>query len=339
MMKYLQIRNIVAVFVLLGITLLQACSNDESYDITGDPTNFLYLRGASQMFADKPKNSYVFNIIRTPIGEEGDKIQVKIPVRINLPLNTDATVSARINNDLIGKYNADKGTNYKAFPEGSVDWIKTSVSIQAGAYKSADSLEFVVSEDQYKNFTESAYLLPIHLVDASTVVISTNESVLWTFVNSEYRQIRANAGVNDILGAIGNRTGWSISSTDEPTLNYTTCLDGSVTTGVRFSNVEVPTITVDLGKVNKVSGLRLAPYNSTSANYRLSSVKVELSLDNQSWNVLGTANSMATSGNYQLVGFYSGVDARYIRLTLTWSRGSSSATYRNLREFDAYIIE
>lgn len=339
MMKYFKIKNIITVIVSLGAIFLQSCGSDESYDIIGDPTNFLYFRASSQKFEDKPINSYVFNIIRTPVGEEGDKIHVKIPVRVNLPLNSDATVSARINNDLIVQYNTDKGTNYKAFPEGSVDWIKTSVSIKAGSNKSVDSLEFLVPEDQYKHFIESAYLLPIQLVDASAGVISTNESVLWIFVNSEYRQIRANAGVDDILGAIANRTGWNISSTDEPTLNYTACLDGSLTTGVRFSNVEVPTITVDMGKVNKVSGLRLAPYRTTSAYFRLSSVKVELSLDNQSWNILGTADSMATSGSYQLVGFYCGIDARYIRLTLTWSNGSRSGTYRNLHEIDTYIIE
>lgn len=339
MIKYLTLKNIVAVLVLVGAILLQACDNDESYDITGDSTNFLYFRADSQKFEDKPINSYVFNIIRTPIGEEGDKIHVKIPVRVNLPLKTDATVSAVINNELIDEYNADKGTSYKVFPENSVVWIKTSVTIKAGAYTSADSLEFVVPEDQYKNFNESAYLLPIQLDKASAGVISTNASVLWIFVYSEYRLIRPNAGVNDILGTICNRTGWSISSTDEPTLNYTACLDGSLTTGVRFSNVEVPTITVDMGKVNKVSGLRLAPYRTTSANYRLSSVKVELSLDNQSWNILGTADSMATSGSYQLVGFYCGIDARYIRLTLTWSNGSRSGTYRNLHEIDTYIIE
>jgi hypothetical protein len=339
MMKYFKIKNIVALHVFLAVVLFQACDNDESYDMTGDSTNFLYIRGSGQLFSDKPRNSYVFNITRTPVGEEGDEILVKIPVRVNLPLGKDVSVSARVNNDLIDEYNTNNDARYRPFPEGSVRFTKSSVSIKAGAYVSADSLEFMVSEDQYKHFTEPAYLLPIQLVDATAGVISTNQSTLWTFVNSEYRQIRPNASVNDISGTIANRNGWSISSADEPTLNYATCLDGNVSTGVRFSNVEVPTITVDLGETNKVSGLRLAPYNTTSSNYRLSSVVVELSLDNQNWNVLGTATSMATSSNYQLIGFYGGIEARYIRLTLTWSRGSTSATYRNLRELDAFVIE
>lgn len=339
MMKYFKIKKFVAMHLLLAVVLFQACDNDESYDVTGDSTNFLYLRDSSQQFADKPRNSYVFTITRTPVGEEGDEIMVKIPVRVNLPLSKDVSVSARVNNDLIDAYNSQNNTRYKPFPEGSVNFTKKSVNIKAGAYASADSLEFVVPKDQFKHFTEPEYLLPIELVDATAGVISTNQSTLWTFVNSEYRQIRPNASLNDISGMIASRNGWSISSDDEPTLNYTTCLDGNLSTGVRFSNVEVPTITLDMVENQKVTGLRLAPYHTTSNNYRLSSVVVELSIDNQNWNVLGTATAMATSSSYQLIGFYGGTKARYIRLTLTWNRGSNGWMYRNLRELDVFVIE
>ena len=338
MIKYLKTNNIVAVLVLLAVTLFQGCSNDESFDVTGDPTSYVFIRGASQ-FADKPSNSYVFNIVRTPIGATGDKVEVKIPVRVNLPLSTNTTVTAQINNALIEKYNADNGTDFKAFPEGSVEMIKNTVSIRAGAFKSDDSLHFAVSEEHYMSFTEPGYLLPLNLVQTSAGVISTKESSLWTFVNSEFIQINAGAGLDDILGVIGDRTGWSISSTDEPSLNFASILDGSLNSEVIFASTANPSITVDMGSVNKVSGLRFAPYRNSSSTYRITSVKVEISNDNYSWELLGTASPLTDNGTYQLVGFYEGIDTRYIRLTFAWRYGAYGQNYRRLSELDVFVVD
>lgn len=317
---------------------LYSC-DDEKYDVEGNPSDLLYFRN-NWSPASLPSNSYLFKILRTPIGGTGDDVFVKIPVRTTRSFDLDVTVSAEIDNSLVEKYNTKYGTDHKIFPEGSVSWVKTSVKLAAGAYESSDSLEFTVSKNQYEKFIATSYLLPVRLTNASTGTISSTESVIWTFVKSEYKLIKDNVGVNEMPGKlVEDYSGWTIFSTDEPTLNYTTCLDGNQNTGVRFSNVKNPTIVVDMKGIHKMCGMRVLAYPYSWGNYYdLSSVIMEVSSDNSTWTRIGIANAMAKSGYYQLIAFYEGIDARYIRLSLTWLNGSSSS-YRNLREVGVYVIE
>lgn len=322
-------------FTVIIVCSLYSCS-EESYDVTGNSDNLFYFR-RGLVIANKPINSYEFNVIRTPIGEFGDDILVKIPVRATRPVTSAATASAEIDNSLVEEYNAKHGTDYKLFPEGSFKYIKSSVSFDAGTYESYDSLQLSVSKDQFSRFTEPTYLLPIRLNTVTGGTKSSSQGILWTFVNSTFKLINDNVGVAQMQGSLAsNCSSWTITSPDEA-LDFTKCIDGSQSTGVRFANTVNPTIVIDMKSVNKVFGLRILPYTRTGTTYDLSTVKIEFSLDNVNWTSIGTATAMAKDGTSQLIALYKEQEVRYIRLGLTWRNGSTSSTYRNLYEINTYI--
>lgn len=339
-MKDMKNRYILALCAVAVCWGMQSC-DDEKYDVEGNSANLFYFK-QSPAPEDKPLNSVQYNIVRTPVGGSGDELLVKIPVHSTRPVASDASISAGVDNALVAEYNSANGTDYKTFPEGTVNVVKSSVNFRQGSFVSYDSLEISVAKEHYEKFTESAYLLPIRLTEANQGKLSVTNGVLLAFVNSEYKLIRDNAGVGDISGTlVTDYTGWTISSADEPTLNYANCLDGSQTTGVNFANVERPSIVLDMQSVRNLAGIRLMPYASTSSYYELSSVGVEVSLDQSEWTSIGTATSMVKDGFYQLVVLYGSAEARYVRLNLVWRSGSGSwgYFYRNLREVGVYVEE
>ena len=75
----------------------------------------------------------------------------------------DITVSIKVDNSLVEKYNADNKTSYYATPEGAVALEKSQVVIEKGKATSDISLLSVVSADEFVD--GRIYIIPVTITD------------------------------------------------------------------------------------------------------------------------------------------------------------------------------
>lgn len=145
--------------LLLGATFLTGCSDDESYDVNGSPTNLVYLK-ASQ------NGDFNCEVLRTPAGVFGR-------VAADLTVNTQYTTSGNVrlsavvlaDNDEVAKYNEANGTNY-AMPSADVLAAMTSCvsTIEAGKNVTETPVTLSLPADKLPALTEPTYIIPVQLV-------------------------------------------------------------------------------------------------------------------------------------------------------------------------------
>lgn len=325
-------------YLLFCITFITVSCEDETYDVVGGTDNIFYVRTFN------PTDTYTYNILRTPVGGKGDEVLIKLPVYSAVVSNTDATVSAIINNELVEEYNSLNETSHNVFPDGVVEILNSTVHFQSGSNVSIDSLCFSVSTNNYEKFIEDSYLLPICLTNAINGTVSTTKNKFYVVVNSSYKAINEGAGTDQIEGnIIDDHSNWKITSEEEPDLNYLLCFDKDKETCVNF-NSKSPIIVLDLGKEYSVSGLKLLPYGSAQEGmewiYELEGVTVEISADGVEWTNLGSISNMIKDDGYSVVPFYGGISARYIRLGLTYGWGASwGSEYIRLHEIEVFATD
>lgn len=158
----------------------QSC-DDESYDVVGNPNNLVYF---NQRGTDGQANFYSFTADWTSVGAVGDLVTLKVPVKTTRPADASMLVSAGVDNGLVETYNQEHGTAYAALSDNTVEFIKQSVTVPAGAMISADSIEFTIPAENYIPLTERLYLLPVTIASVSgNGVPSTQAGVIWTSVS------------------------------------------------------------------------------------------------------------------------------------------------------------
>lgn len=143
-----------SLLAVAGITMT-SCSDDESYDVYGNPNNLVYF----QANAD---NTFTGTVAHTPVGDFGG-VDAKFPVRILRPASCDTKVTAMVDASLVEEYNAAHNTDYKAMPESAVNLGGMTVTIKKGAVKADDSIKVSLKDEALASLTEKAYLLPIRL--------------------------------------------------------------------------------------------------------------------------------------------------------------------------------
>lgn len=121
------------------------------------------------------------------------------------------------------------------------------------------------------------------------------------------------------------RTAWTADCPD-----YANLFDGSTSTRTNFTSQNDNVVTIDMKSTHMVTGIDL---NSAG----ISSVSFEYSTDGQTFLTAGTpaSNEYATSGSDRYIAFYDYLEARYLRLTISFS--SSWSKY--VSEFNIYEIE
>lgn len=288
--------------LLLAASLLTSCSDDEKYDVVGNPNNLLYFSMAD---VSAPRT---FSIAKTPIGNFGG-FETQYPVFCTRNMAKETTVKAAVDNALVEAYNEEHATEYAAIPDGVVDLTQAVAHFHAGAVAAYDSLRIVVPDANLGALTEDAYLIPVRL-DAVTGDGKGSEErgVLYLVLTLTEQLVNERAQVSDLRGTMIS-TDVMTTWTEASGLQLSRLGDDNrATTWARGTR------TIDMLQTYKVSGLKLLTRyeNGTFSQ----GVTLEISTDGSDWQEIGTLTTMPRDDDdYQYFILYGGVPARYLRIT------------------------
>lgn len=235
------------------------------------------------------------------------------------------TVSVAADNSLVAAYNTAHGTSYAALPAEYLQLDNNPLTIAAGTYKSEGEVTVSLKGDLTRLGDLNGYLAPLKL-SSSGAGTSAGRGVVYLAVKVERNKIRPITSADDMVGfPAAGRTAWTADCPD-----YANLFDGSTSTRTNFTSQNDNVVTIDMKSTHMVTGIDL---NSAG----ISSVSFEYSTDGQTFLTAGTpaSNEYATSGSNRYIAFYDYLEARYLRLTISFS--SSWSKY--VSEFNIYEIE
>ena len=331
--------GLLACSLLLTSSLLVSCSDDEKYDIVGNPDNLVYFKANAD-------NTFHGMVIHTPVGDFGD-INAKFPVRILRPARQDTQVKAVIDYTMVEAYNQANDTNYEPMPESAIDPSRLSATILSGDIAAQDSIEIAIRPEALASLTAPAYLLPVRIAQVyGDGTPSEERGFGYVVVETETKLIKTIADASEMPGTlIEAGADWTASYSSGTAINASELFDKDLANGPQLrtdaDGGRTTTVIVDLQQQNKVKGMRLARYWMSYWNgwyieeYYFSSVQIEISNDGQKWTEVGTAleADMPKADGYQHIAFYGAVPTRYLRLTI--ESGSSSVS--SLAELGIYV--
>lgn len=296
---------------------LTACQEFEDFDKTIDGTpGLVYVQTGTE-------NLYTIRVVHKPTGSTGEFF-TEFPVRCNTTRHAGVKATFVYDASLVESYNAEHKTSYAALPAEYLTLENTTLTVPENATASADSVKVTLTGD-LSLLTERNYLAPLRIkaegIDASEVM-----GAVYVAVATEINLIRAIESTDDMVGfPAAGRTAWTADCPD-----YANLFDGSTSTRTNFTSQNDNVVTIDMKSTHMVTGIDL---NSAG----ISSVSFEYSTDGQTFLTAGTpaSNEYATSGSNRYIAFYDYLEARYLRLTISFS--SSWSKY--VSEFNIYEIE
>ncbi|MDI3318133.1 discoidin domain-containing protein [Pinibacter soli] len=337
-------RKYFAACIMSGL-VMASCTKETNYDVKGDTETKFFTNITSP--GNAPQNSLNYSLVNIPntAGSGLVNLSSTLPANIQFPVlatkatTADATISAVLDTSLISAYNAAHNTNYLPFPAGILKTDGLLAHIAKGNTMSTDSITIPTDPANLGAMTGVAYMAPIKLTtlsnnSAGKITDNTTTQITYVVANVEQRRIKYLATTSDVIGAlITPRTSWVASFS--PALTTTgSVTDASLTTYSRWS-ASPGQIDVDMQASKNVTGIRL--YTANSATYVPSQIGVYLSNDGINYDYIGAplkANlTYASSYNYIL--FYQAIQARYVRLKLSYPTSTNTQNYRVV-EFDVY---
>ncbi len=156
--------------MMLGAAALAACSDDEKYDVTGDPGNLVYVdQGAS--------NVTECTLYRTPAGNYGD-LETQLSARLQYTVADSVTVTAVADTTLVSAFNAEHETQYATLPADVLRAIAiTPAGISAGSNVASAAVHVAIPESARGTLTAEGYVLPVRLAVASVGSKQTDRPV------------------------------------------------------------------------------------------------------------------------------------------------------------------
>ena len=296
---------------------LTACQEFEDFDKTIDGTpGLVYVQTGTE-------NLYTIRVVHKPTGSTGEFF-TEFPVRCNTTRHAGVKATFVYDASLVESYNAEHKTSYAALPAEYLTLENTTLTVPENATASADSVKVTLTGN-LSLLTERNYLAPLRIkaegIDASEVM-----GAVYVAVATEINLIRAIESTDDMVGFTATgRSAWTADCG-----NYANLFDGSASTRTNFTDQNDNVVTIDMKSTHMVTGIDL---NSAG----ISSVSFEYSTDGQTFLTAGTpaSNEYATSGSDRYIAFYDYLEARYLRLTISFS--SSWSKY--ISEFNIYEIE
>ncbi|MEI9959472.1 MAG: DUF1735 domain-containing protein [Ferruginibacter sp.] len=324
-------------------TVALSCKKSTKFDITGDPDIKFFTN--TQSFGTGPQNALTYSAVNIPNGAGSGLLNlsstipatIKFPVFASKQISQDVTVTAKLDTTLIATYNAANNTSYAAFPVGVLNADGLLAHIAKGTASSSDSITITTNAPGFNLLTGTAYMAPIKLTTVSPgegSITAASTQVTYIIVNVEQRRIKYLATTADVIGALLTpRTAWTSAFTPAPTTTGS-IFDGSTTTFSRWTASPVQ-LDVNMQAIQNVTGIRL--YTANTATYVPTQIDVYLSNDGITYDKIGSdlkANiTYASSYNYIL--FYKAIQAKYIRLNLSYTTNTNAQNYR-IVEFDVY---
>lgn len=321
-------KNILYCVGLFALFLsLMSCGDNEKYDFEGDSTNRVFLRNAQSSF----------KVVHTDIGSVST-VDYKTPVFSTQKAKAAIKAMVSVDNSYVSKYNTAKGTHYGTVPVDAIDLINNTLTIPENGMISSDSVNIKIKSTALDKLTEVAYLIPIKISEASggNAAASTNMSVTYVIVTTETNNVNDGATEKDIRGAlVSDRSAWTAISSPANS-NMSQLFDGNNNTNFYLgsyttSNADI-TLTIDMAKSFKISGLNFNYYGNAPSSY-FSGVSLFVSKDNTTWTEVGklTATQLYTV-------FYGSYEARYVKFVkkATPYYGSYYYTTMYISEFNVY---
>jgi hypothetical protein len=295
----------IACIMTLGACLLLSCSdNDETFDITGDTENKVYINTWTSKAPEY--NRFLFNVTVTPASTSPASVGVKFPVQCTRPATDDIHVNLAVDNSLIQE-------DYSALPDGiTVTFDKPELVIPKGANISTDSI--VVSIDGNLQLLQTGnYMIPVKISSVSgSAQSSSNLSAAYVVIKSMFTNSVNNGATLPSGAAITPKTAWTASGI----ANYPERLfDASTSTSSYASTGAVtPPLTVEIdmkADYENVTGFRFAYSNQS---YCMTRAIIYTKTDAGDYEFQGDVT--LTRGTAQVVRFYQTVNARFIKLEI-----------------------
>lgn len=336
--------NIKHKLMIAGLSILSAmpfasCSNEDTYDVVGNPDNLVY-------FASGKVSRY--DVVHTPIGDFST-VAFKQSLKILRPTSMTTKVNVVADSSLVSTYNSHHGTAYLGLDPEYIQWIKANVTFDKGDYESKDSIALALKAEALPHLTGSTYLLPIRIssVDGNGTP-SQERGIAYIIIDVSTKMFKDISSKDDVAGTlITEYNNWTVKYNTGTQSDAVQLFDGDLTNGTPLrtdgADGTSTTLLVDMGKTIPVSGFRFARYYKSwyggwwYEQYYFSSIKIELSTDGTAWTEAGTITTqeMPQSDGYQYASFYGGVQARYLRLSFD----SGSSTVSSLAELGIYQLQ
>jgi hypothetical protein len=324
----LKLKYMAAGLLVAAAFLLQSCSKDEAFDVTGSSENVVYINTQSFSPVDAPKNSFLFNVTNTPVSStivNASKIEVKFTVQCTQTAAEDIRVKLELDNSLVTD-------GYSALPSGITTTMdKTELVIPKGANISNDSITISVDGD-LQLLHAGKYMLPSKIVSVTGARTSAN-----TNLSAAYVVVKA-AFTNGVYAASApgtivskNGLGWTakINGNNQPNI-----VDNSTST--YYNSGASPafplTMEIDTKSARTIKGFQLRNY---SANYAIREVNVYTSNAATPTDYVLQGRVALTSAAQQYIRFYEAVECRYVKVEILGGYNSTGQIV--ISDFNVYL--
>lgn len=270
-------------------------------------------------------------VVHRPEGSEGS-YTAEFNVKYNTTKHGAVTASVVYAPEKVAEYNQKNGTSYAVLSDEFFTLENDVVTVAADTTASREMVKISLNEEaDLAALTEPAYLAPF--VVKSKSAVSEDLGTVWFVVNTEVNILRQITSINDLQGmSAGETLLWSADCN-----NYVNLFDGNASTSVPFAYNADNELTVDMKKVNKVTGLKIGTFN-------INNVGIMYSEDGEIWKQAGSPStgeyvftgSSSATGNW-CVALSEAVSARYIRLTFRMA--SSNTSRQSMNGVEVYINE
>ena len=317
------------IFLALGGAMLlscsmASCSDEEVYDFDGIPYNRVYFANANVVTTGA--------VIKTPVGNFTSLDATKT-IKTTAPTTKAIQVKFAIDNSLIEAYNEKNNTEYVAAPDGVFTLSTDRLTIEADTTASKEGIGLVISEAGVEQLQPgNDYLVPVVIAgsDDDNFRPSSNVGFAYYLVSVTQKLVNDEGSLDGLT--LLDKTGWTVSCTDDGATNLQNIVDGSDATYAKFTRGDNHEIVVDLGSETAFMGIEIY---GRYWYMGLDGCELEYSTDGSTWNGIGTvANSYSSSLSCVL---YGSIKARYVRIKGTFVYNYSWATsYWRMYEFKLY---
>lgn len=307
------------IFLMAGALALcsvgfSSCNDDDTYDFPGDPYNKVYIKD----------HSTGTKIVQTPVGSIAS-FSVSMPAVCKSPAEGDINVVVGVDNSLIDAYNEENGTNYSALPAEALVITNEHLVIPKGETSSAEEFVLALTEDEATLATLqdlNGYLVPVKMVSVNggnaQAAVSV-PSISYFTIGVAFDVTDPDATKDNRKGnLVDDRSGWTVTAVGEANIDGdpSSWFDGNPDGYCTFSESDMVTVVVDLGKVYNFDGIYSHYTYWGWYNYGTfqTGCKVALSSDNSTWMEVFECENAGWSG-LDFIGFYGAMPARYIRIT------------------------
>lgn len=309
-----------------------ACSDEETYDVYGDPYNHVYLYDGGNKF----------NFVHTPVSSIST-LDMELPLYCNHKSPKSFSALVEVDNSLVKAYNEANNTEYAEVPISALNIENGEVYFEQGSLVSSNALHITANENIADLRNSNGYVIPLRLVSATNdVKVVEDRATTYIFVNvSEDTDNIADEAVDPKGTLVQDRTGWTAIVPEGST--YSTSWNKSEEPDYMFSNSKEPSgagywygrmrnqefpVIINLGKAYTFDGMKAyySYYNYENTTWTNRSL-VEISNNGTDWESVGTLSNTNVTQT-----FYAPVTAQYIKITVP----QSYSAYFRCSDFNIY---